>query len=295
MQATALTGRAPAAFPVPVQAKNDARLIALWLHGKGGLTRKAYARDVAAFLAFAAKPVHAVTLGDVQAWIDALVVSGLKRSSQGVKLAVVKSLLSFAHKLGYCAFNTGAAARAPKGKADLNARILSEAEVFELFAQAKGRDRTLLRFLYATGARCAEASGLTWADFNEDGKGGVTVSVWGKGEKLRHISIPAKIWGEVRALRRDGDGPASPVFRSRQGGPVSRSQIWRIVRTAAAKAGTGRDVSPHWLRHACASHALDRGAPIHVVQSSLGHSSLATTTAYCHARPGVGVGHFLGV
>lgn len=292
MQAVAVVDHTSA---VPVQVENDARLVAMWLHSKGALTRKAYKRDVAAFLAFVGKPVRGVTLADVQAWQDHLAASGLQKSSQGVKLAAVKSLFSFAHKLGFVAFNVGAAATAPKYKADLIARILSEAEVFELFAQARGRDRTLLRFLYVTGARCSEVSGLTWADFSEGADGGATVSLWGKGEKLRHVALPAKIWGEVKALRREGDGPEAPVFRSRHGRAVSRSQIWRIVRTAGNKAGLGKATSPHWLRHACASHSLDRGAPVHVVQSSLGHASLATTTAYCHARPGVSAGHFLAV
>ncbi|MCX5985045.1 MAG: tyrosine-type recombinase/integrase, partial [Chloroflexi bacterium] len=79
--------------------------------------------------------------------------------------------------------------------------------------------------------------------------------------------------------------PDAPVFRSRNGVPLGIKQVWRIVRRAAIEAGLTAKVSPHWLRHAHASHALDRGAPIHLVRDSLGHSSIATTNRYLHARP----------
>ena len=75
------------------------------------------------------------------------------------------------------------------------------------------------------------------------------------------------------------------MFRSRRGGHLHPSQLLRIVRRAAKRAGITKAVSPHWLRHGHASHALDRGAPIHLVQATLGHASVATTGRYLHARP----------
>ncbi|MBV8589619.1 MAG: tyrosine-type recombinase/integrase [Acetobacteraceae bacterium] len=74
-------------------------------------------------------------------------------------------------------------------------------------------------------------------------------------------------------------------IRSAKGGALDPSQVHRIVKAAAARAGLPAAVSAHWLRHAHASHALDRGAPIHLVQATLGHSSVATTGRYLHARP----------
>ena len=76
-----------------------------------------------------------------------------------------------------------------------------------------------------------------------------------------------------------------PVFRSRKGGALDASQVHRIVKAAAARAGLPPEVSAHWLRHAHASHALDRGAPISLVKTTLGHASVATTDRYLHARP----------
>lgn len=89
--------------------------------------------------------------------------------------------------------------------------------------------------------------------------------------------------------------PDDPVFVSRAGGQLSVVQAWRIVRQAARAAGLDQGVSPHWLRHAHASHALDRGAPIALVQATLGHASVATTGRYTPARPGKSSGRFLGL
>ncbi len=89
----------------------------------------------------------------------------------------------------------------------------------------------------------------------------------------------------LRAIRGDAS-PDDAVFRSsRGGGPLDARQVRRIVAAAARRAGVDANVSPHWLRHAHASHALDRGAAIHLVQATLGHSSVATTGRYLHARP----------
>ena len=76
---------------------------------------------------------------------------------------------------------------------------------------------------------------------------------------------------------------------------LGEEQVWRIVRKAARRAGIELNVSPHWLRHAHGSHALDRGAPIHLVQATLGHASVATTGKYLHARPKESSSRFLAI
>ncbi len=88
----------------------------------------------------------------------------------------------------------------------------------------------------------------------------------------------------------------APFFVSRKGkAHLHPSQVHRIVQTAPVRAGVKVPVSPHWLRHAHASHALDRGAPIHLVQATLGHASVATTGKYLHARPEDSSAKYLGV
>ena len=110
----------------------------------------------------------------------------------------------------------------------------------------------------------------------------------GKGQKTRTVLLPALVWNEIYSIRGDADA-SSPVFQSREGDDdgqhLDRTQVYRIVAFSADRAGIQGKVSPHWLRHAHASHSLDRGAPIHLVQATLGHSSVATTSRYLHARP----------
>jgi integrase/recombinase XerD len=85
------------------------------------------------------------------------------------------------------------------------------------------------------------------------------------------------------------------VFRSRKGGALTARQAQRLVDAAAKRAGLRARVSPHWLRHAHATHALERGAPIHIVQATLGHASVATTGRYLHARPTDSSARYLAV
>jgi len=94
---------------------------------------------------------------------------------------------------------------------------------------------------------------------------------------------------------RGAAGPDAPVFRSSKGGPLDPSQVLRIVQAAAARAGLPGNVSPHWLRHGHASHALERGAPVHLVATTLGHASIATTGRYAHARPTDSSSRYLAV
>lgn len=114
--------------------------------------------------------------------------------------------------------------------------------------------------------------------------------VYGKGGKTRTIKLPASLWNELQALRGDAQMDA-PVFSSRKKkGHLTEVQVNRIAKAAAMRIpGLERQVAtkvlPHWLRHAHASHAMDRGAPVHPVKETLGHASVATTGRYLHARP----------
>jgi integrase/recombinase XerD len=98
------------------------------------------------------------------------------------------------------------------------------------------------------------------------------------------ILLPAALWIRLIALNRAA--PDDPVFRSREGNPLQRRQVHRIVKAAAKRAKLPPEVSAHFLRHSHASHALDRRCPVHVLQTTLGHASLTTTTRYSHAKPG---------
>jgi len=264
----------------------DADVVTLWLHGRSPHTVRAYARDVARFLAFVGVPLQAVTLQDLQAFADSL--SDLAPASQARTLAAVKSLLSFASRAvtgdsgPYLRANVGVAVRLPAVRNDLS-QIPTVKDVRRLIdKEPDARKRLLLRFLYTSGARVAEVCSLRWGDLAERQEGG-QASLWGKGSKGRVVLLPAALWRDLCALR--GDTPAAaPVFATRTGRAVTSSQVFRIVRAAGKRAGLP-GLHPHTLRHAHASHALDAGCPLHVLRDGLGHANLATTSRYAHARP----------
>ena len=264
----------------------DAQLVELWLSMKTSPhTRRAYAADVARFLAFVKKPLSWVTLTDLQEWADQLGQGSLKPASQNRAVTALKSLLSFAQETGYLPFNVGAAVKLRPNRDGLAQRILEESEVARLIdAAPDGRNRVLLKLLYVSGIRVSEVCGLKWCDALARQEGG-QITVFGKGGKTRTVLLKPKVWQQLLSIK--GEAKAvDPVFRSRKGGgALDVSHVRRIVYAASKKAGLEQKVSPHWMRHAHASHALDRSAPIHLVQATLGHASVSTTGRYLHARP----------
>lgn len=272
------------------QAYSDDQAVGLWLHGRGPHTQRAYRSDVGRFLAFTGKPLPQVTLGDVQDFADSLL--GLSPASRARTLSAVKSLLAFCHQLGYLTFDVGRPVRLPAIRGTLAQRILTESDVQRMLAlETDPRNRALLRLLYGAGLRVSELTALCWGDAQERGDSG-QITVMGKGEKTRAILLSVDTWRELSGLRGAED---APVFPSRNGGHLDPSQVRRIVKGAARRAGITAPVSPHWLRHAHASHALDRGCPIHLVQATLGHASVATTGRYLHARPTDSSSRYLAV
>ena len=179
-------------------------------------------------------------------------------------------------------------------------KALSEAEVNALLDAVGGddavarRDRALLELLYGTGARVSEVVGLDLADLAEaDG----LLRVYGKGSKERLVPLGrqarAALSGwlgpggrdrfQPRQWRRRGDAEA--VFLNARGGRLTRQGAFGIVRQHAGRVGLADRVSPHVLRHSCATHMLARGADIRVVQELLGHVSIATTQLYTKVSP----------
>jgi integrase/recombinase XerD len=256
-------------------------LIDLWLHGKSANTVDGYRRHAERFFSHANKPLIDCTLMDIQLWVITLHCSD---NSKRVAVGAIKSLFSFAKQLGVVSANLGVLIKSPKAKNRLAERILTEAEVQLLInSTTNERDRTIVRLLYFAGLRVSELCGLKWRDLKARGDGG-QITVFGKGDKTRTVLVGAGMWREINQLK----GYAKhddPVFVSAKGGHLCRSMVFHIVKNAAHRALIEGNVSPHWLRHSHASHSLDRGAPIHLLQKTLGHSSVAITEMYLHARP----------
>ena len=278
----------------------DALFLQSWLFGKSEKTQRAYAADIHKFYAHVGKPLSLVTLSDVQTFIDSLVT--LKATSRARTIAAVKSCLSFALKTGYLQINVGSVVKLPKVENKLAERIMSEQQVARILAlETNTRNHAILALLYRAGLRCAELCSLTWRNLHERDAAG-QISVYGKGEKTRQVLIDSATWEEVTRLKTSDVCLDDFVFQSRQSHSrtkkadrrLDESTVFRMVRASALRAGIA-NVSPHWMRHAHATHSLENGAPITLVQSTLGHKSIETTAKYTHVRPNASSGQYLKV
>lgn len=266
-------------------------LLDLWLHGKSPHTQRYYRREALKFLAIVGKPIESITLADVQGYATALHQSKLAVSSVARAIAAIKSLFTFAHqKTGLLKANPAGAVTLPKVKDSLAERIIPEWVVNSMIGlEPNGRNRALLKLLYVAGLRVSEVTQLQWSSLQPRDIGG-QVLVYGKGGKTRAIKLPQSLWQELQSMRGNAE-IGEPIFTSRkQKGHLKEVQVNRIVKAAALRVpgldkAVAKAVSPHWLRHAHASHAMDRGAPVHLVKETLGHANIATTGRYLHARP----------
>ena len=274
----------------------DSEIIDLWLQSQSSpATMDCYRRDAERLLNDVRKPLNRIGLGDLHRFAQSLVAAGLAPVSRARTLAAIKSLFGFCQRMRFIAVNPAAELPLPRYEAHLNERILPE-EAVQRVLEAPGtpRDHVLLQTLYVAGLRVSEACGLRWRNLNARGDAG-QVTVFGKNGRTRAVALPPELWNSLNKLRKSAEF-GDLVFASRSGQPLDRGRVRVILREAARNAGVADktpQISPHWLRHAHASHALDHGAPIHLVQATLGHSSVATTSAYLHARPGDSSARFL--
>jgi integrase/recombinase XerD len=186
---------------------------------------------------------------------------------------------------------TVAIPRPPKGlpKALREEEVLALLESVAPTTPIGRRDRAMLELLYGTGIRIGELSGTRLSDLDLDAG---LLRVLGKGSKERIVPLG----GHARRSLADWLGPegrphleperwarrddADAVFLNRRGGRLQRQGAWLVVRTAGDRVGLGERLTPHVLRHSCATHMLDHGADIRTVQELLGHASISTTQVY---------------
>ena len=221
--------------------------------------------------------------------------AALAASSVARTLAAERGLPRFAPRDGVTAADAAAAVAPPRPPRRLPKALPVDQVVALLEASgdtevdtdpARLRDRAMLELLYATGARAAELVGLDVDDLDGlDHPEGGTVILRGKGDKERVVPVGRPACAAVgaylvraRPTLAVRGGPA--LFLNARGGRISRQTLWAVVARAAERAGVTAEVSPHSLRHSFATHLLDGGADIRVVQELLGHASVTTTQVY---------------
>ncbi len=303
----------PLSPPLPLAAEE----FLTWLsveRGRSANTLAAYRRDLRTYGAWLARrgdDMGTTAEDTVAAYVAALRASGRAPASVARAVVVVRSLHRFLADEGVAATDPAfdlAVPHVPQGLP----KALSEGEVERLLGVVAGddpparRDRAILEVLYGTGMRISELVGLDLADVSlDDG----VARVLGKGDKQRIVPLgrfaatALDQWlspggrGLLQARRRpprgSNRGPSSPragrrggrsdaeaVFLNARGGRLSRQGAWGIVGAHASRAGLRDRLTPHVLRHSCATHMLDHGADIRVVQELLGHASITTTQVY---------------
>ena len=273
---------------------SDEMLVALWLSGRGKRTLQAYSAESARLTKFlGGVELRALTIAMLFTYRDEL-ARVYAPASVALALNAMKSLLQFGFSVGYLERNLGSLVEIPKIVNRLAERILPEAMVHRIInLEPHPRDRLILKLLYASGVRVSELAGLRVRDCEMvDDSGQITVL--GKGSKTRSIRLSPATWAELSlaVVARNSD---EAVFRSQKGGHLHPSQIWRIVKKAALRAGAPEGVSPHWMRHCHGTYASQNGCPLRTLQESMGHSGISTTGIYLHVRPSDSSARYLGI
>lgn len=268
--------------PIAPAAHDDDMLVQLFVATKRSeKTRVQYTHSTGMLRDRMGKPLASITLQDAvtyHAWLKEQYTS---LHSVKLHVNVAKALCAFGVKLNYLRTNVFAVIKPDTTPEVTHKRILTEEQVLKLIdAPARERDKLLLRLIYAAGLRVGEVCNLIWGDLLLNG---VLHIRQGKGQKERFVTISDGMVARLNEHRGQA-GADDPIFRSQKGGKLDDSQVQRIIKAAAGKVGITGDVSPHWLRHSHASHALDRGANLVAVRDTLGHSSIATTNKYLHSK-----------
>lgn len=261
--------------------------------GRSAATVRGYRSDLLD-LATSVSTFADFTLDNLRAWLAGAVAQGRSRATLARRTAAVRAFSTWATRQGHLSADVAARLVSPKVNRRLPT-VLSQDRAGEFVVNAASRsepeflrDSAMLELLYATGARVSELCGLNIADLNLDRR---TARVTGKGDRQRTVPF-----GEAaaEALRRWLDsgrpelaGETPALFVGVRGGRIDPRQVRRVVNRAATVTGRGADgLGPHGLRHSAATHLLEGGADLRVVQEMLGHSSLQTTQIYTHVSAG---------
>lgn len=265
--------------------------------GRSPNTLAAYRRDLHAYVAWLTERgvgLLSVTSPDVIAYVHALRGASKAPASVARALVAVRALHRFLADEGIASADPSLDVEPPRVPASLP-KALAEDEVLRLLETPVGedplarRDRAVLEVLYGTGIRISELVGLSLADADLDS---ALLRAFGKGSKERIVPLgrPARraleAWldpggrPEIAPEHWARRGDAEALFLNARGRRLTRQGAWLIVKKHGERVGLGARLSPHVLRHSCATHMLDHGADIRAVQELLGHVSISTTQVY---------------
>ncbi|ORV06912.1 tyrosine recombinase XerC [Mycolicibacterium fallax] len=262
-------------------------------------TRRAYLGDVRALLEFLDRRVpgaglDALSLPVLRAWLADQAAAGAARSTLARRTSAIKTFTAWAHRRGLLAGDPAVRLQLPKAHRTLPAVLRADQALQAMDAAKSGaeqgdplalRDRLIVELLYATGIRVSELCGLDVDDVDTERR---LLRVLGKGNKQRTVPFgePAQdaLDDWLRHGRPELAGPLSPpaLLLGARGGRLDPRQARTVVHQTVAAVAGAPDIGPHGLRHSAATHLLEGGADLRMVQELLGHSTLATTQLYTH-------------
>jgi integrase/recombinase XerD len=277
----------------------ETRLLATFLYQKTPHTRRAYESDIKQFFAF----YRGKTLKDITSAHIVVYFKNHPDLSEATRARIkssLSSLFKFCIRQRYLTENPCSSLDPIKVPDQTQFRVLSIEEVKRLVElEANPRNKFFIKLLARTGLRISEAISLTGENFKErDGESFLIVV--GKGSKTRTVKVPRTYLMEALSFLKDNEGNSlplnTPIFRSKNTlKKISVKTGWEIVKKAARKARLSEDVSPHWLRHFHATYSLKMGDDLRVIQKTLGHDSIATTTKYTAVMPGQSSGESIEI
>ena len=252
-------------------------------------TVASYCHDVKAFLDFCELEPRAVRPADIESYLGQVTAEGLSKRSTARLVSALRNFFSWCVEEGEIKDNPCDRVDAPKLGKYLPA-VLSVEEVsaildsVDLNAPYGKRNRAILEVLYGCGLRVSEAATLRISHVHlDDG----FVDIIGKGNKQRLVPLGEVAADAIRAYLPDRPVPASAayddyLFLNRFGKPISRISLFNLVKSQAMAAGIQKEISPHTFRHSFATHLIENGADLRIVQEMLGHESILTTEIYTH-------------
>jgi integrase/recombinase XerC len=255
--------------------------------GVSAHTLRAYRKDLKVFSGAVNTAPENIDLIDVRGFIAGQIKQGLSKTTVGRRLSSIRSFFKFLYREGFIRSNPAKLVSNPKMQ-KLLPRFLSVDDVFSLVEQPDGigflpaRDRAILELLYSSGLRVSELSGLNTDEVNTKEH---LVKVKGKGKKERIVPVGTKAIDVLKTYLIERfllKSKEKALFLNRLGTRLTDRGVRRIVVKYAKRMAMNTRVGPHVLRHTFASHLLQGGADLRVIQELLGHSSLSTTQKYTH-------------
>ncbi|MET0757991.1 MAG: tyrosine recombinase XerC [Mycobacterium sp.] len=267
--------------------------------GRSEHTRRAYLGDLRSLFDFMAQrapdaAITELTLPILRSWLSAQASAGAARTTLARRTSAVKTFTAWASRRGLLPSDPAARLQIPKARRTLPA-VLRQDQALDAMAAANSgaqqgdplalRDRLIVELLYATGIRVSELCGLDIDDIDTSRR---LLRVLGKGNKQRTVPFGEPAQVALTAWLADGrpalatgqSGPA--LLLGARGGRLDQRQARTVVHQTIAAVDGAPDIGPHGLRHSAATHLLESGADLRIVQELLGHSTLATTQLYTH-------------